>query len=274
MTRRRLPGCPDAHAVLDQLKGFQRAAVEVAFDRLYSPSDSSKRFLIADEVGLGKTLIARGIVAQGDRAPVGQGGSDRRGLHLLQPLHRPPEHSPSQLRRAHADRPADDAASEYGDARRHDQESAPAQLFRVHARHFFRARLAPRNEARTTAALPHDARCVAGAGNGSRQPAAEAGTHTGTMACFSWEFWGSSRDLNGPPEGIRTQVEGRRRSRASTRRRGNSRSLAGYVQRISPLSRPNSCSAQGAAGQACLGTSPAARAELRGGARARPCNPR
>ena len=55
---------PDVAAVLDRLKGFQRAAVEVAFHRLYASSDGSKRFLIADEVGLGKTLIARGIAAK------------------------------------------------------------------------------------------------------------------------------------------------------------------------------------------------------------------
>lgn len=55
---------PDLAAVLDRLKGFQRAAVEVAFERLYTSADGSQRFLIADEVGLGKTLIARGIAAK------------------------------------------------------------------------------------------------------------------------------------------------------------------------------------------------------------------
>lgn len=49
---------------LKHLKGFQRAAVEHAFHRLYDAPDSTHRFLIADEVGLGKTLIARGIITK------------------------------------------------------------------------------------------------------------------------------------------------------------------------------------------------------------------
>lgn len=55
---------PDSGPVLERLKGFQRDAVETAFDRLYRAPDSTRRFLVADEVGLGKTLIARGIVAR------------------------------------------------------------------------------------------------------------------------------------------------------------------------------------------------------------------
>ena len=55
---------PDPRKVLAQLKGFQRDAVEFAFHRLYGAEDSTSRFLVADEVGLGKTLIARGIVAK------------------------------------------------------------------------------------------------------------------------------------------------------------------------------------------------------------------
>jgi hypothetical protein len=44
------------------LKDFQRATAKYAFDRLYS-SDGTRRFLVADEVGLGKTLVARGVIA-------------------------------------------------------------------------------------------------------------------------------------------------------------------------------------------------------------------
>ena len=55
---------PDAGAVLARLKGFQRATVEHAFERLYLAPDSTRRFLVADEVGLGKTLVARGVVAK------------------------------------------------------------------------------------------------------------------------------------------------------------------------------------------------------------------
>ena len=55
---------PDANAVLDGLKPFQRDTVEYAFERLYRATDSSRRFLVADEVGLGKTLVARGVIAK------------------------------------------------------------------------------------------------------------------------------------------------------------------------------------------------------------------
>jgi hypothetical protein len=45
------------------LKDFQRRTVEYVFKRLYG-DNSTSRFLIADEVGLGKTLVARGIIAK------------------------------------------------------------------------------------------------------------------------------------------------------------------------------------------------------------------
>ena len=45
------------------LKDFQRITVEYVFKRFYG-DDSTTRFLVADEVGLGKTLIARGIIAK------------------------------------------------------------------------------------------------------------------------------------------------------------------------------------------------------------------
>jgi len=55
---------PDVKRVLDRLKPFQRRTVHHAFDRLFTAKDSTARFLVADEVGLGKTLIARGIIAR------------------------------------------------------------------------------------------------------------------------------------------------------------------------------------------------------------------
>lgn len=55
---------PDLSRVIGNLKGFQRNAVDYAFERLFLAKDSSHRFLIADEVGLGKTLIARGVLAR------------------------------------------------------------------------------------------------------------------------------------------------------------------------------------------------------------------
>ena len=54
----------DAAPVLAGLKDFQRATVDHAFARLFDAPDSTKRFLVADEVGLGKTLVARGVVAK------------------------------------------------------------------------------------------------------------------------------------------------------------------------------------------------------------------
>ena len=50
--------------VLSSLKGFQRKTAEYVFDKLYRAEDSTRRFLIADEVGLGKTLVAAGVIAQ------------------------------------------------------------------------------------------------------------------------------------------------------------------------------------------------------------------
>jgi helicase-like protein len=57
-------GVPDVSGVLSRLKGFQRETVEYAFERLYLAPDSTHRFLVADEVGLGKTLVAKGIIAK------------------------------------------------------------------------------------------------------------------------------------------------------------------------------------------------------------------
>ena len=55
---------PSVDASLKPLKSFQRRTVEHAFHRLFTAEDSTGRFLVADEVGLGKTLVARGIIAR------------------------------------------------------------------------------------------------------------------------------------------------------------------------------------------------------------------
>jgi len=55
---------PDTTRALEPLKPFQRRTVEHAFERLFLAEDSTARFLVADEVGLGKTLVARGIIAK------------------------------------------------------------------------------------------------------------------------------------------------------------------------------------------------------------------
>jgi len=51
-------------SILERLKDFQKRTVEYVYRRLYTDSDATQRFLVADEVGLGKTLVARGIIAK------------------------------------------------------------------------------------------------------------------------------------------------------------------------------------------------------------------
>ncbi len=61
---RPLEGPPRACDALSGLKAFQRRTVDYAFRRLYLDEDSTHRFLVADEVGLGKTMVARGVIAK------------------------------------------------------------------------------------------------------------------------------------------------------------------------------------------------------------------
>ncbi len=53
----------DSSAVLASLKPFQQRTVEYVYRRMYEDADPAMKFLIADEVGLGKTLVAKGIIA-------------------------------------------------------------------------------------------------------------------------------------------------------------------------------------------------------------------
>lgn len=55
---------PEVDQIMDHLKDFQQNTVDYVFRRLYTDPDPVSRFLIADEVGLGKTLVARGIIAK------------------------------------------------------------------------------------------------------------------------------------------------------------------------------------------------------------------
>ena len=59
----------DVQRVLAGLKGFQRDAVDHLIDQFYpaAGSPASRRFLIADETGLGKSIVASGSDRQGDR---------------------------------------------------------------------------------------------------------------------------------------------------------------------------------------------------------------
>ena len=54
----------DVEAVLADLKDFQRRTARWAFERMFAAEDPATRFLVADEVGLGKTHVAKGVVAQ------------------------------------------------------------------------------------------------------------------------------------------------------------------------------------------------------------------
>lgn len=53
-----------AEPALAPLKVFQRRTVDYVFDRLYGQDDPVRQFLVADEVGLGKTMVARGVIAR------------------------------------------------------------------------------------------------------------------------------------------------------------------------------------------------------------------
>ena len=60
----KLDDIPSERVVLSELKDFQRRTVNYVFHRLFHRSDPARRFLIADEVWLGKTLVAKGVIAK------------------------------------------------------------------------------------------------------------------------------------------------------------------------------------------------------------------
>lgn len=62
-----MPDLFDPQTVLDGLKDFQRRTVDHVFDRFYRDQPETRRFLVADEVGLGKTMVARGVIARAIR---------------------------------------------------------------------------------------------------------------------------------------------------------------------------------------------------------------
>lgn len=63
----------DVDKILGQLKDFQRNTVDYVFRRMYLDEDPALRFLIADEVGLGKTMVAKGIIARAIDHMLGEG---------------------------------------------------------------------------------------------------------------------------------------------------------------------------------------------------------
>jgi hypothetical protein len=54
----------DVPRVLGTLKDFQLQSVDYIFRRMYLDVFPAQRFLLADEVGLGKTMVARGVIAR------------------------------------------------------------------------------------------------------------------------------------------------------------------------------------------------------------------
>ena len=54
----------DAEEVLADLKDFQQRTARWAFERMFADEDPAIRFLVADEVGLGKTHVAKGVIAK------------------------------------------------------------------------------------------------------------------------------------------------------------------------------------------------------------------
>ena len=53
-----------AESVISNLKDFQINTVEHVFNRFFTDKDQTRRFLVADEVGLGKTMVAKGVIAK------------------------------------------------------------------------------------------------------------------------------------------------------------------------------------------------------------------
>jgi len=64
VTTQAIDGARIVADVLAGLKGFQRKTVDHVFRRMYDDPEPATRFLVADEVGLGKTLVARGLIAK------------------------------------------------------------------------------------------------------------------------------------------------------------------------------------------------------------------
>jgi hypothetical protein len=55
---------PNLEHVHTSLKGFQKKTVDYIFQRMYLDQRPARRFLCADEVGLGKTMVAKGLIAR------------------------------------------------------------------------------------------------------------------------------------------------------------------------------------------------------------------
>jgi hypothetical protein len=63
VSRREIAKTLDLALELKPLKDFQKRTVDHVVHHLYDRPDTKRRFLVADEVGLGKTMVARGVIA-------------------------------------------------------------------------------------------------------------------------------------------------------------------------------------------------------------------
>lgn len=90
----------DVEAVLADLKDFQRRTARWAFQRMFADRHPAIRFLFADEVGLGKTHVAKGVIVQAidHLRRTGDARHDNR-LRLLERGDRPAEYSKARARR-------------------------------------------------------------------------------------------------------------------------------------------------------------------------------
>lgn len=62
---------------LARLKDFQRRTVAHVVARMYDDADPTRRFLVADETGLGKSVVARGVIAEAVERLLGDESVDR-----------------------------------------------------------------------------------------------------------------------------------------------------------------------------------------------------
>jgi hypothetical protein len=62
MSKSALPANEDVTRSLELLKDFQLATVDVVYDNLFK--NGQQRMLVADEVGLGKTIVAKGVMVR------------------------------------------------------------------------------------------------------------------------------------------------------------------------------------------------------------------
>lgn len=63
---------------LEGLKDFQAKTVDYVYEQLYAPDKNRNKMLIADEVGLGKTIVAKGILARIFEAKLDKGLSNKK----------------------------------------------------------------------------------------------------------------------------------------------------------------------------------------------------